>query len=77
MCDILVPSLFFQLQLLYRYKPGSCEHTLNTLRYAYRVKELRSEGGSKGRKVGGCTAVDSSLTRITRKHLVSTLEPIK
>ena len=25
---------------------GSCEHTLNTLRYAYRVKELRSEGGA-------------------------------
>ena len=26
---------------------GSCEHTLNTLRYAYRVKELRSEGGER------------------------------
>ena len=32
---------------------GSCEHTLNTLRYAYRVKELRSEGGGKGRKTQG------------------------
>jgi len=27
---------------------GSCEHTLNTLRYAYRVKELRGEGAGRG-----------------------------
>ena len=34
---------------------GSCEHTLNTLRYAYRVKELRSEGqgGPKKNASGG------------------------
>ena len=31
---------------------GSCEHTLNTLRYAYRVKELRGEGA--GLKRNAC-----------------------
>lgn len=33
--------------------PGSmsCEHTLNTLRYADRVKELKKEIGAKGTNV--------------------------
>lgn len=35
---------------------GSCEHTLNTLRYAFRVKELRHGGASGG--VAGPSSVD-------------------
>ena len=31
---------------------GSCEHTLNTLRYADRVKELKSSGGGGGGAAG-------------------------
>ena len=34
---------------------GSCEHTLNTLRYAYRVKELRGEGGGLKRNASVTT----------------------
>ena len=29
-----------------------CEHTLNTLRYADRVKELKGEEGANGKLVG-------------------------
>lgn len=52
---------------------GSCEHTLNTLRYAYRVKELRSEGGSKGRKAvgsGGSTLASDGVTPLSRSESV-------
>lgn len=34
---------------------GSCEHTLNTLRYAYRVKELRGEGAGLKRNASVTT----------------------
>ena len=36
---------------------GSCEHTLNTLRYAYRVKELRGEGAAgTAKRSAACVA---------------------
>ena len=50
---------------------GSCEHTLNTLRYAYRVKELRSEGGGKSRgrpttSSSGVALAADGVTPLTR-----------
>mgnify|MGYP006416632455 CR=1 FL=1 len=40
---------------------GSCEHTLNTLRYAYRVKELRDGG-----KDGEPSKTEANASRATR-----------
>ena len=40
---------------------GSCEHTLNTLRYAYRVKELRDGG-----KDGDASKTETQTSRATR-----------
>ena len=40
---------------------GSCEHTLNTLRYAYRVKELRDGG-----KDGEPSKTEANTSRATR-----------
>ena len=40
---------------------GSCEHTLNTLRYAYRVKELRDGG-----KDGDPSKAEAASSRATR-----------
>ncbi len=40
---------------------GSCEHTLNTLRYAYRVKELRDGG-----KDGDTSKTEANASRATR-----------
>ena len=49
---------------------GSCEHTLNTLRYAYRVKELRDDaksvvdgGEERKRRVFASAERSASATR--------------
>jgi len=49
---------------------GSCEHTLNTLRYADRVKELRGGGGGGGRG-GALAAAPPSSTSSSRRASTS------
>lgn len=44
---------------------GNCEHTLNTLRYAYRVKEIRREEGLEDEESD--EAVDSVPMGVTRR----------
>ena len=41
---------------------NSCEHTLNTLRYAHRVKELGASDPAKSSPVGGATSEEGGMT---------------
>jgi hypothetical protein len=64
---------FFQIAMV-SPAMGSCEHTLNTLRYADRVKELgagdptKADGGSRGQEVrmddGVISPEDSDLAQL-------------
>lgn len=46
-----------------------CEHTLNTLRYADRVKELKKEGGSGQRKISSEDSLAKQLM-LPRQHSI-------